>query len=94
MRDNLPTICKVNESVVINLDSIHGPGTHWVCYVKRGNLIVYFDSFGNLPPPPELIMYFKNKPILYNSEQYQQPNTIICGHLCLLFLSLYTANYK
>ena len=62
MRNKLPKSSLVNESAIVNLDSFEGPGTHWVAYKKVGNYITYFDSFGNLKPPLELIEYWgKNK---------------------------------
>lgn len=76
-----------NESAIINLDDKDGPGTHWVAYRKRKNKVLYFDSFGNLKPPLELIEYFKPAKINYNYQRYQQFDTFICGHLCLKFLS-------
>lgn len=93
MRDNLPNSGpRPNESAIINLDSIDGPGTHWVAYKKRGSLVTYFDSFGDLPPPKELVLYLRKglKPtdkIYYNYERQQNFNTVWCGHLCLKFLS-------
>lgn len=94
MRDNLPSSGpNHNESAVVNLDDLDGPGTHWVTYIKRGDIVTYFDSFGDLPPPRELILYLYRgqhaaKKIFYNHERQQQFNTVWCGHLCLNFLSL------
>ena len=45
------------ESAIVNLDNSNGPGTHWVAYGKTKRNVVYFDSFGDLPPPIELIHY-------------------------------------
>jgi hypothetical protein len=93
MRDNLPESgARHNESAIFNLDSINGPGTHWVAYKKLGNIINYYDSFGDLPPPKELVKYFyiKSKPLIkiyYNYNRQQNYNTVWCGHLCLKFLS-------
>lgn len=88
MRNSLPKDGpRVNESAVINLDNADGAGSHWVAYRKRKNNILYFDSFGNLKPPLDLVKYFKSKKILYNHERYQEFDTIICGHLCLKFLT-------
>lgn len=92
MIDTLPNTIFKNETGIVNLDSIFGPGTHWVCYRKRGNIIDYFDSFGNLRPPIELIRYFQSsrqKPIkiYYNYNRYQSLNAVNCGHLCLSFLN-------
>ena len=75
-----------NESAVVNLDDEKNSGTHWVAYKKLGNNVIYFDSFGNLRPPKELIEYFKDKKIMYNHKNYQNYDTFVCGHLCLKFL--------
>lgn len=94
MRNRLPTTKPHPiECAVINLDDFNGPGSHWTAYWKKGSAVYYFDSFGNLPPPLELIKYFgKDLHIFYNYNQYQDFETIICGHLCLIFL--YTLWFK
>lgn len=86
MRDDLPARPREYESAIVNLDSVRGSGTHWVCYRKKRNNVVYFDSFGNLPPPVELINYFGSSNIQYNYERHQGFGSVICGHLCLKFL--------
>lgn len=91
MRNSLPKHPYENECAIINLDNKTGPGTHWVAYRKFKSNIEYFDSFGNLGPPKELLKYFlqrnlnKNK-IIYNYKKFQNYNTYNCGHLCLKFL--------
>lgn len=87
MRDDLPAKCFDTECAIINLDDISGPGTHWVAYYKKNCSAYYFDSFGNLRPPLELIKYLGSKTkIVYNYEKYQNYDTVICGHLCIHFL--------
>lgn len=88
MRDALPrTKPNKNEAAILNLDSKHNRGSHWVAYNKRGNFVEYFDSFGNLKPPKELIKYLgKDVKVSYNNDSYQKFNEINCGHLCLEFL--------
>lgn len=92
MRDNLPKSGpNKNECAVVNLDSINGRGTHWLAYSKHGGTVSYSDSFGDLPPPKELLEYFyKNSKlvhkIIYNYDRQQKFNTVWCGHLCLKFL--------
>jgi hypothetical protein len=86
MRDTLPARPRTNEKGVINLDSIEGDGTHWVCWKKHGNIVNYYDSFGNITPPIEFIEYVKNCQVFYNRDCEQEENTIICGHLCILNL--------
>lgn len=88
MRDNLPNKKPLkNECMIINHDSIIGNGTHWTCFVKNGKNVFYFDSFGKLSPPLELVRYLGGDcNIFINSIRYQKFGTIICGHLCLKFL--------
>ena len=75
------------EMAIVNLDSYTGSGSHWVCYKKKGANVDYFDSFGNLRPPIELIRYFgESVCVRYNYPSFQNLNSVICGHLCLLFL--------
>jgi hypothetical protein len=88
MRTTLPKSPRANESGIVNLDDAEGPGTHWVAYAKRGKRAIYFDSFGNLRPPRELIRYLEKdaSQIEYNRTSYQRFNQSICGQLCLQFL--------
>lgn len=89
MRDNLPRRPWKFESSIVNLDNSSGTGTHWICFRKRGNLVDYFDSYGDLKPPVELQQYLAGNFISYNRTAYQSVNNTdseICGHLCLAFL--------
>lgn len=87
MRDALPKRGPlVKECAVVNLDDSSGTGSHWVAYRKNGANVLYFDSFGDLRPPLDLINYFKVDQIKYNYKKYQNYNTYVCGHLCLKFL--------
>jgi len=83
LRDTLPKKLKQNECAILNLDNTSGNGTHWVAWLKRGNDKFYFDSFG-LPPPTELNNYLGD--VFYPTEQIQQRQVVICGHLCLFVL--------
>lgn len=78
-----------NESAFLNMDDSTGEGTHWTCYRKRGKEVLYFDSYGDLPPPLELADYLKGCNIKYNYENRQKNNPYNCGHLCLEFLHHY-----
>lgn len=85
-RSTLPTEVKVNESAIVNLDNSGGAGTHWVAYKKKGKRVDYFDSYGNLKAPLELVKYFGDAKIYYNKKRYQKPDQTNCGELCLKFL--------
>lgn len=88
MRNRLPTRPWKREAVIINLDNSSGPGTHWVCFRKNGELVDYFDSYGDLRPPIEVQNYLNGCLLSYNRTAYQklQSNSENCGHLCLAFL--------
>ncbi len=76
-----------NETIIFNLDSQFNKGTHWVCAVKKDNLVLYYDSFG-LTRLIEIIKYFSNKnnEIFYNRNPDQKINQTNCGYRCLKFL--------
>lgn len=86
MRDTLPTKPRKIECGILNLDVKKNNGTHWVAYVKVNDYYEYFNSYGNLKPPLELLQYLNCKNIMYNYKQYQSYNTSNCGHLCIKFL--------
>lgn len=86
MRDDLPSKPWMRECGIINLDNYSGPETHWVAYYKNNKHTRYFDSFGNLRPPIEVMKYFDGNNLSYNYNEEQKFNTYICGHLCLKFL--------
>lgn len=90
MRDTLPQKIKNKECGIINLDISSNSGTHWTAYARSGLMIIYYDSYGNLKPPKELIKYFRSggniDHIQYNYNPEQKYNTFNCGQLCLKFL--------
>lgn len=85
MLDKLPSKPRKIECGIVNLDKSYNSGTHWVAYYKKHNEIEYFDSYGNLRPPKEILQYLGNN-IKYNYTRYQKDGSVICGHLCLKFL--------
>lgn len=87
MRNDLPKSGPhYHESAIINLDDATGVGSHWTAYKKIGNDVTYFDSFGDLRPPRDLMTYLGVSEVKYNTKRYQDFDTYICGHLCLKFL--------
>lgn len=100
MRDNLLKQNKKNqkpktkECWILNQASEQTDGSHWCCLVKVYNKSYYFDSFGKLPPPLEIIDYLDNDTQLYyNAKKYQRFDSNICGHLCLKFLYSFWQHY-
>lgn len=88
MRNALPNKCRRHECGIINLDDENGPGTHWVAYSKHDTKVKYFDSFGDLKPPVELVKYFGAAvDITYNYKRLQTFNSYRCGHFCIKFLT-------
>lgn len=87
MKDRLPRNPRSVECGIVNLDDSINEGTHWVAYVKVKNYGEYFDSYGDLKPPKELVKYLNTKTLFYNYERFQHFNTVNCGHLCMLYLN-------
>lgn len=90
MRDTLLKNKKkmsARECWILNHGTSRTDGTHWTALAKYYGTAFYFDSFGKLPPPFEVINYLgKNVKLFYNAKQYQNYGSVICGHLCLRFL--------
>lgn len=79
---------RIQECWIINHGSSHTDGTHWTALAKNYETAFYFDSFGKLPPPLEVIEYLSKSGVhlYYNAKKYQNYGSVICGHLCLKFL--------
>jgi len=61
MRDLLPEAPKSWECGILNLDNSRSSGAHLVACNKNKNNVHYFDSFGNLQPPREVVKYMGHK---------------------------------
>lgn len=87
MRQLLPDRIHTDECGIINLGDLSTDGTHWTCYMKRGNNKLYFDSYGDVNPPLEVVNYLGPNDLYYNTERVQDfDDPPICGHLCLEIL--------
>ena len=53
--------------------------------MKLGGTVNYYDSL-SISPPMEIQQYFINRLIIFNYEQDQKIDQVICGHLCLVFV--------
>ena len=106
-------IPKKHSPCIINLDDLGNQGTHWVCCFpsltfansakpflapKAQGSLNYFDSFG-MPYPEEYAKRAKkdNLQIIYNTSQYQELTSVLCGYYCLFVLHramVFNENYS
>ena len=101
MRNTLPKNPRRNECGIVNLNTDHENGTHWVAWFKRAKNRFYFDSFAQ-DIPEEVEIYLKSAKeyadndavVLCNSVIVQHLNTSECGRLCLFVLKCLSENQK
>lgn len=82
---------------ILNLDSVKNGngGSHWVAFVKKGDLIIYCDSYG-MPPPQNQINLFEQHGLrcYSNTVQIQDYKSTLCGYYCILFLYIVSNSKK
>ena len=61
-------------------------GSHWTCFVVKGNKSFYFDSFGG--HPYKFLPNQSPKPMRYQNFKIQSINSKLCGSYCLYFFYL------
>ena len=95
MKDMLPKSGPYqHECGIVNLNTSHQSGSHWVCYFKDDTIRIYFVSFGQITPI-EIQKYLKTEKefqekiavIQRNTDIVQHINSNACGSLCLSVLS-------
>ena len=86
MRNSLPKKPEKYESGILNLNLSSQSGSHWTAYKKFDDIAIFYDSYGNLKPPPEFIKYMKGCRIYYNYKRFQSFKSQNCGQLSLNFL--------
>ena len=84
MIDELPKIKKGNQNIILNLQKLGSPGSHWVALIIRKNVAFYFDSFGGICPQ-SIITFCRNKKyrLGYNAYICQDLKAQTCGFYCL-----------
>ena len=70
----------------VNIDNGSQRGTHWTCFIAKGNKSYYFDSFGG--QPDKFLLNQLPKPILYHNYKIQDIISMLCGSYCLYFFYL------
>ena len=70
---------------IVNMQNHTGGGTHWVLlYNCRPSSVIYFDSYGEVPPTEvQRFMDRTRKRQYINQEEVQQLNSDWCGWYCL-----------
>ena len=79
---------------IVNTDTKHKKGVHWIALVKFRKSIILYDSFGRdtkrlMPILTRKAREFKIKIIEPEKDSEQKNNESICGCLCMAFLSVY-----
>ena len=64
--------------LVINLDDLQGPGTHWCGLIEFPKSFEYFDSYG-LDCPTEVTKHIGSKPLYYQNDVMQSLSSDTCG---------------
>ena len=87
--DKLPIHLHPPAKFIVNTDTQHLPGTHWlaISYTQKG-IIYAFDPFGIFYPKLLTTRLKKLSPrkISFNNIMYQKVNEENCGQLCLQWL--------
>lgn len=75
---------------ISNLNDSSQSGSHWVAILVKDSSepLEYFDSFG-LNAPMEVVELSEALKVnyLFNSTQYQDLNSVLCGYWCLYFVN-------
>ena len=70
----------------VKIDNSGMAGTHWTCFVIKGNKAYYFDSFGG--QPDKFLPNQLPKPIIYHNYKIQDINSKLIGPYSLYFFYL------
>lgn len=85
-RDEIPTIHHFPCSLILNTDKKSQRGRHWVAFWLDERRCEYFDSFGLPPIYKEMQKLYKNRQLIWNGRQIQNPNSKNCGAFCVSFV--------
>ena len=82
MRGTLPQYPYGVECGIVNLNTSNQAGSHWICYYRSKNAIIYFDSYGQVTSS-EIQRYLNtcsefDRGIQRNTDIVQAANTPVC----------------
>jgi hypothetical protein len=91
-------VCCDNYKNIFDYDLIDGASyilnlgnKHWTCLYFKNNKGLYFDSYGIIYP--KIIKQFCPN-IIYNKDNIQSLNSVLCGYYCLFFLYWMTNEFN
>lgn len=94
-RDNIPwplILQKSFASVIVNTDTINGPGKHFMCIIRTPLYIIIWDSLANkahydlfFTQVTEICLN-NQLTLLLNSKMYQNPISKGCGYYCIWYI--------
>ncbi|KAJ8868952.1 hypothetical protein PR048_030493 [Dryococelus australis] len=79
MRDDLPKKPNLHEGMIVNLDSKQNEGTYWVALIKNINHSLYYNSFGDLCPPIEILSAIVNISLYINNVDINGNSSQLCA---------------
>ena len=86
--DLLPSTLTKSCIIIINLDKLYMPGSHWVaiCFSDSGSA-EYFDSYGLPPFRIEIMAYLQRHWIswTFNRHRLQGLSSNVCRHYCCFY---------
>jgi len=97
-KDRLPPIKNGYWYIVNMQDSVDKnnkplPGTHWVSFITKNNILYYYDPFGIICPV-EILKVDPNDTVVYNTEQMQDQESTCCGWFSICLILFNKGNIK
>ena len=90
--DRVPQNLRHDGGFIVNSHSSTLPGEHWIAVYVHPTVVKVFDPLG-FYYPSSLVSQIERQSsgrVEYNRLHYQHPLTTLCGHYCLLWLTLQT----
>lgn len=89
-RDAIPSLPQRPIAFIVNTDSKHEQGEHWVAFIlTKRKTCIYFDPFGFPPLHSDFINYFQKEApsgLFYSSMTTQNAYSDLCGNYCIHFI--------
>ena len=90
--DQIPKKLPPNACFIVNTDPISKSGTHWLAFYKKGDLKIFFDSYGQSLSKYKEVQKHSIAGWKRRDMDLQQFNSDVCGDYCLIFLKSVATN--